>query len=437
MTRLLPALLAAALSTAAFAQDTTGLSSPYPLTFPREGDGPLSSLLRLRDAEADYEAAGDRDDLWSRYTQVRAWTESFVGEHAAALRFFDATGSMRYDSTGTLPGGVRPVHAARYIAEAADDARVVMVNEVHHDASSRLLTLELLPLLYEKGFRYLAAEAFESTDTALSERGYPVDSSGLYTREPVFAALVREAARLGYTLVPYEIEAHDVVEDDTLSYQQRRDYAQAANLAARTVEIDPEARVLVHAGYAHVHEAATDYWHPMALYFRERTGIDPLTVDQTRLGEMSAPAYEHPAYRAADAAGLLGDRPAVLLTEAGTPLAPSDAPVDLQVFRPRAGVALGRPVWLAHLPDRTPISLDLAVCTAPVCEVTVTRLGEDEAAVPYDRVVLSRGETATVYVPNPGATAWVRDGRTGEVLHEIPVIIDEVRAIPLTEAPDR
>ena len=43
----------------------------------------------------------------------------------------------------------------------------------------------------------------------------------------------------------------------------------------------PDAKVLVHAGYSHVLETASERWYPMALYFREITGIDPVTVDDT------------------------------------------------------------------------------------------------------------------------------------------------------------
>ncbi len=412
MTRTLSlALLAALVAGGASAQ---ALPSPYGLTFPRDGDGPLSALLRLRDAEADYRAAGDSLGFWSRYTQVRAWMEAEAGEHRDALAWFDATGSWARDSVGILPPGARAVDAAEYVAEAAGAARIVMVNEAHHDASSRLLTVELLPLLYERGFRYLAAETFNVRDTALTARGYPVDSSGVYTRETTFAALVREAVRLGYTLVPYEIEHGDEPEDDTLTYQQRRDFEQARHLVERTVGADPDARVLVHAGYAHINEEATERWTPMAYYVRQRTGIDPFTVQQTALGEMSTPAYEHPAYRAADAAGLLGDSPVVIVDADGTPLAPNDASVDLQVFRPRARDVGGRPAWLAQLPGRVRIEVDVPDCPQ-TCELAVLVPGESAEAVPLDRVATTGG-TATLYVPEDDVWIRLHDGRTGEAI---------------------
>jgi len=273
--------------------------------------------------------------------------------------------------------------------------------------------------LYDQGFRYFAAETFNVGDRALNERGYPVDSTGAYTGEPVFAALVREALRLGYTLVPYEIErADEGVEGDTLSRQQRRDYEQARHLAERTVDLDPEARVLVHAGYAHIAEAPDEWWTPMAYYFRQRTGIDPLTVDQTTVGEMSEPRFEHPAYRAADAGRLLGSEPVVLLDADDAPLAFRERAVDVQVVRPRAGDVAGRPAWMATLPGREAHDIDLPdACAERVCLVRATVPGESAAAVPLDRVVTAGEASARLYLPADGEVrVEVLDGRTGDVL---------------------
>ncbi len=396
---------------------------PWGLTRVQEGDGPLAILLRLRDAEAEYRAYHDRegDDgrLWSQYTQVRAAAESAAGNHAEALRWFDVTTAYGRDSVGVLPAGVHAVDATAYVAGLVESAQVVMVNEAHHDASSRLLTLRLLPVLYDKGFRYFAAETFNVRDVGLNARGYPVDTTGAYTSEPVFAALVREALRLGYTLVPYEIErADEGGEGDTLNGQQRRDYEQARHLAERTVELDPEARVLVHAGYAHIQEVPDEWWTPMAYYFRQRTGIDPLTVDQTTVGEMSEPRFEHPAYRAADVAGLLGSDPVVLLDADGVPLAYRERAVDVQVIRPRAGDVAGRPAWMATLPGRDAHDVELPeACSERVCLVRATVPGESTEAVPLDQAVAAGQANVRLYLPTDGAVrVEVLDGRTGDVL---------------------
>lgn len=69
----------------------------------------------------------------------------------------------------------------------------------------RLLTLELLEPLRDRGFTHLALEALWWGDP-INERGYPTDETGYYVNDVVFAELVRTALALGYELIPYEIE---------------------------------------------------------------------------------------------------------------------------------------------------------------------------------------------------------------------------------------
>ena len=263
---------------APLAAQTEATPSPFALARRQADEAAWAPLLRLRAAASDYE--GDPQQ-WDTYVQVRAMEEAWIGAHAAALRYTDAPYPPR-DAAGVLPAGVRAVPAREAIVRAADTARVVMVNERHHADADRLLTLALLRPLYDRGFRYFAAETFGHADSALQGRGYPVDSSGTYTDTAVFGELVREALRIGYTLVPYEITdaQHDAGSPDGLTRQQHRDRSQAQNLYAATFAQDAEAKVLVHAGYSHVLEREEDGWSPTAYYLQGLTGIDALTVDQ-------------------------------------------------------------------------------------------------------------------------------------------------------------
>ncbi|HEX8386237.1 MAG TPA: hypothetical protein VF576_08640 [Rubricoccaceae bacterium] len=410
----------------AFAQGASDLSSPFSLTRPREGDGPASAYLRLRDAEAAYRGS---TDWWSNYAQNRAGAAARLGLHAEALRYYDASSGAGPDSVGVLPPGTRAVDAVDYLAAAADTARVIIVNEAHHDAASRLLTLRLLPVLYERGFRYFAAETFAPDSVLAAQPPYPTAAMGHFVGEPVFGQVVREALRLGYTLVPYEIEdADEATADTALSRQQLRDMTQARHLAERTVVRDPEARVLVHAGFGHVYEGADEYWYPMALYFRERTGIDPLTVDQVEMSERSELAFEHPRYRAAVDAGLVGEASVVLVDPAGAPLAPvGGALVDLQAVRPRTVYRGGRPTWMRLGGRSYRESVDLpAVCAAVLCVVEARELGEPRDAlppgagpsdaVPLDRVLAEGAGPVMLFRPRSAWIKTVRDGQTGATL---------------------
>jgi hypothetical protein len=379
------------------------------------GDGPAAAYLRLRDAEATYR---DSDEWENVYLQMRAQTAAALGLHAEALATWDAARGGGPDSVGTLPAGTRAVDAVAFLAAAADTVRVVMVNEAHHDAAGRLLTLRLLPALYAKGFRYFAAETFSPDSALAAQPAYPTPETGVYLGEPVFGEIVREALRLGYTLVPYEIEeAEEAAGDPALSRQQLRDSMQARHLADRTLGRDPEARVLVHAGFGHVYEEASERWHPMAVYFREITGVDPLTVDQVEMSERSAPAFESPRYRAALAASLVGGAPVVLTDASGQALAGGSAPVDVQVVRPRTRYADGRPAWMAMGGTREAHRVTLPdACAATVCVVEVRRPREP-GSTPLDRVVADGAAEAVAFVPSDGL--WeiaVRDGRSGDTL---------------------
>ena len=69
-----------------------------------------------------------------------------------------------------------------------------------------------------------------------------------------------------------------------------RERGQAQNLIERILKDAPQAKILVHAGYAHIDEKGADRVgaETMAQRFKEATGIDPLTIEQTEMSERSA-----------------------------------------------------------------------------------------------------------------------------------------------------
>jgi hypothetical protein len=382
------------------AQGTDSIPSPFVL-FRKSPDEPSwAATFRLRGAEKRYV----NDPRWRDvYCQIRAQSEVWLGDHAAALRFWDSCRGSRGDTAYTLPAGARGVDAIARIAAAADTARIVMVNERHHATSDRLLTLRLLPALRQKGYRYFAAEAFDWRDTAINHRAAAAEGvTGGYVDEPVFGEIVREARRLGYTLVPYEAEPGQLAGNDTLNPQQRRDHAQARNLHDRIFRTDPGAKVLVHAGYAHIQERPVGTWTPMAWYLRELTGIDPVTVDQTTLGEAGTPSKEHPAYRAAVAAGLVRDQGVVLVDSTGHLLPPiALQAVDMQVLTPRTTYTRARPDWMALRGRRHAIEVSVPECASRPCIIEARLEGDPDNAVPLDRTE-TREETVRLFLPADG-----------------------------------
>jgi hypothetical protein len=174
----------------------------------------------------------------------------------------------------------RAASALDVIAVLAADRHIVMINEAHHNAHTRELTLALLPRLRALGFNYFAPEALFDTDSGLEKRGYPLTTSGTeYLHEPVYGEIVREAIRLGFTIVPYDIKSNVTT--------QAREIEQAENLYAKVFAGNPHARLFVQAGYAHIDKARGRLGNvePMAMYLQARTGFDPLSIDQTQFLE--------------------------------------------------------------------------------------------------------------------------------------------------------
>lgn len=268
----------------------------------------------------------------------------------------------------------------RLLAQAAE-RRLVMVNESHHRPQSRALTLALLPGLYAAGYRYLALEALAADDSAaLARRGFPENQTGGFIREPVFGELVREALRLGYRLIPYDApRARSMVERENL---------QAQRLFAATFARDPDARVLVHGGYAHVFETIgfLGEAEPLAMQLGQRTGYDPLTIDQT-LAHGDPRGRAHP--RHAEWLQQCALPPCLLATAEGTPLALPRRMTDWVLLNAEGGRS-ERPNWLGLGGLRRAVASPAAwLCQAALPCLVEARLADESArAVPVDRCVV-------------------------------------------------
>jgi hypothetical protein len=322
----------------------------------------LECLVELRKRAAAAEKAKDKARR-GMLDQLLAAEEATVGRHREAMRLMDSV-FPTFPTAKPDPdlADYQPKDAVATILALAGKHRVVMINEAHHVARHRAFAALLLEGLRKQGFRYFAAETFDHDDMpALAKRGYPTLQTGYYCREPVFGDLVRQAVRLGYTPVAYEhrmkqsalrAEAKDVAR-----LIAEREQGQAKNLQARIFDKDPKARVLVFAGYSHVRKVpevkqrggkkVETAW--MAARFKQLTGIDPLTIDQTSVMEHAKAACEHPAYRLALEKKKVVDRPVVLFdAKAGRSYVPpaDRGAFDLVVFHPREIEQDGRPRWL-------------------------------------------------------------------------------------------
>ncbi len=367
----------------------------------------LAHVKKMRGLEDRYR---DSQEWKSIYFQSVGTVSSFVGRYQEALACFDRTGE-RILSRPADAGGLRDYDsqdAMQAILELASQRQVVMINEAHHVPLHRAFVLQLLEGLYRKGFRYFAAEALTAQDKQLQKRGYPTMATGYYLPEPLCADLVRTALRLGYQVVPYEDEGARSPMDskDPIAAQNARESGQAKNLKERILAKDPQAKILVHAGYGHIAKTPETLEMSgkkgeirlMANNFKAITGIDPLSIAQDAMTEHSVPSEENPDYRLAIERGLLKDKPVVLRdpkSKAYYGPTQSEGKYDLVVFHPRSVYERGRPTWLSMgglrhavaLPEQhrpTPGSSYLAQAFYPA--------EKDKDAIPVDQIEYRSGE---------------------------------------------
>ena len=341
------------------------------------------------------------EEWWGYYRRMRGQFESFVGNNQLALADFDEMPAEEAaKEAAALDLDTFEVRdAVGYIVEEAKAHRIVMVNERHHASADRLLTLALLEPLAKQGFRYLALETLSHEDP-INDRGYPVGASGYYSNDVVFGEMIRSAIALGYEIIAYEEMSSQEIEDPeagSQAHRNNREAWQARNIVNRSFDKDEDAKVLVHCGYAHLQESKRTWFTPMGYVLRQLTGIDPLTVDQTKLSERGAQRFEHPIRTLAVERGMLGGGPIVLVDGDGRPLqARRDA--DVSVLSASSKYENGRPLWMTMWGRRRAVVVEVPECAATTC-ILEAKHPERPDEVPYDRLEVSQTSSAVLYLP--------------------------------------
>lgn len=357
----------------------------------RDSGNLLGEVLTLRTMLTESEGASGM--VRTMIVQQTSSAESFLGNHRQALDLYDRsqeppTAEALSEPTASLDlSRVRAEPAIDVVIRAAAQSRAVVINEAHHVAQHRVLSRQLLPRLRALGFTHVAAEGLNGTDLELEERGYPTAATGYYLNEPLYADLVREALALGFEIVAY----------DQLGPPDVRERGQAKTLQ-EAIFSDPDARALIHVGYSHNLETPDSYGGAgaMAWHLRDLTGIDPLTIDQTRMRERGRPDLESPLFRQVAKAFEL-DQPTILVDAHGAPWPIPGAGRDLTVFSPPTREHLGRPHWLHQAGPRHPLALPTDLCErSESCLVEARLAAEGNDAVPIDRLEIRQDRPGPV-----------------------------------------
>ena len=360
-------------------------------------------------SDAIMKRAHDRKDLLAQYQVMRrayasdgrpafraifgqylSWYQSFIGDYKdAELGFSIEQKALADDAPSPLAQpGWHAVPALDYLPQLAKNYRVVFLNEAHNIALTRTLTVRLLKPLREQGFNVFAVETLYPSDVAaLNKRGYPIAASGFYTREPVYAEMVRTALKLGYKVVAYEADP-----DHT---GDAREAQQAENLW-KILKADPNARIVVNAGYAHIQKTGKFLGaESMAEHFMKDSGITPLSIEQTILIPHQDRGMNHPDYDPI-VDSLHPAQPMVFIDKNAKPwsLRPG---YDASVIFPQEHFVYDRPTWLELWGARVPFTVSGNLCQRHwPCMVAARYADEGDDAIPADRMVLDPVPLTTI-----------------------------------------
>jgi hypothetical protein len=295
----------------------------------------LKPLLNLK--KIGYLHQSDTTIESNIYNQIMMTLYSYVGEKDSTLMYADKAFEKKASTTQPFSlEEYRLIDADSIICKEASINKVLMINEAHHISEHRHFVEDLLPKLNKLGFKYLAVETIENSDSNINKRGYPIFSSGTYVIEPNFAQLIRTAIKLGYTIISYESD--DNCEADPLICDNFRDSIQARNIA-NIFKKDSDAKVIVYAGYDHIKEKSEDLWVKMAERFKKETNINPVTIDLVSMTEKFKATNENDYFRQVTSKYLF-DKPKILVAKNNDNfywLNPSDKNYfDIQVFMPRS-----------------------------------------------------------------------------------------------------
>lgn len=252
------------------------------------GDNLLSALVEVEE--------NDRGKVLAEYNQVLGGFLGETGAYFSAITAYSPFGAAFSTESeecenSELPDAIEALCGAIERRQPDPDdpeddgaVQLVIVNELPHLAFQRTLMRKLLTCAKEVGFTYLAVEGLAEDDAALEARGYVSRSeSGLFTREPQLAGLLADGMSLGFDIVSYDV-GERCTDCGILESINRHGEEQAENLAAKTFDLDPEAKVLVLAG---ARQAQKRIWGPGEPYTTslgsrlwERTGIEPYSVEQ-------------------------------------------------------------------------------------------------------------------------------------------------------------
>lgn len=306
-------------------------------------------LNKLRMMEKEY-IGNER-----RYFESLAVLNSICGNYQETLQIWSKIDSKNNtEPLDTIQfSKYRPVSAKVLLDSIAQSNQIVILNEGHHVPQNRASSMSFLETFYKNGFRYIALETVKSSDTTLNQRKYPtIEKTGNYVIEPCYGDLVRQALKIGFTVIPYEYEkmAKKMVE---------REEGQADNIISNLFRSNPKAKLLMHVGYSHGIKLEPDPVMKIAMmgyFLKSKSGIEPFVIGQFNQMEKSNQSLESSEYIYATKKYSF-KKPSFFVKEDGKLW--SNNFFDASLFLPRSIYKNGRPDWLNWNGGKSEYFLDL------------------------------------------------------------------------------
>ena len=183
----------------------------------------ISLLILICSIIACNERAGNCEhlqDKFGKYLDLKNVKKDNLDLQSLTLLGFYNEASIRYlnsqssdlnplDTSIITFNSIRSEPAKPHILNLAKESDILILNETHDLAYLRIFATELLEGLKEHGYSIFAIETLDIRDSLINQRKVPLRSSGVYSKEPLFGNLLRQALKLGYDLYPYECTPTD------------------------------------------------------------------------------------------------------------------------------------------------------------------------------------------------------------------------------------
>ena len=269
-----------------------------------------------------------------------AYFFTYLGEYQRALETYELMLRWGLDTLRLDPNKVELRSAISYLKDFLKNEQLIIVSEAHHKPQHRLFTRQLVEALAPLGFNHLGLEALTNfpgyRDSLINERGYALKTppSGVYTREPAMADLIRTASQRGYQIFGFDKDEMDI----------ERDTQMALNII-EYLDQHPQEKVIIHTGWHHAVESAfpkrkNQKW--MAYLIKQLSDYNPVTIYQDVFSEKIL-RKELDLYNR-----LHSEEISVVLDRDGRPFRfPQQADhFDIHICHPRTKYNEGRPEWI-------------------------------------------------------------------------------------------